>query len=338
MRSYYIFTAIAAMGLLSACSSDDYVGQDSDAIHEPVILKAGIDQDAPLTRANWNSTEYGKTFSTTPLWGTNLRIALAFSDKQSDLSSASTISSKVKEYKVIEKATTASIVPKDADNTHYWNSKTKDHYACGWCTNYANNSLDNLNASYGANMLTSGTVPTNQTTLDYICSRDVLFAPVQAVRYPSSTTPAKLNFYHTKSRIDIRLKFGNTGYSFASNVTKGVIKNAYIAGDWNYKPGNYGSWTPKGTKTTITMYKDGGGYDGIMIPQPLRGITVELTTNIPNNNTISYTFDEDTVLEPGKYYIFTFNLSQEKGLTLETQITDWTKVTMTTGDLEFEYK
>lgn len=335
MRSYYKYITIAAMGLLTACSADDLAEQDSDAIHEPVILKAGIEQEAPTSRANthWGTTEYGKTFSTSPLWGTNLRIALAFSDKESDLSTAAGVNSKVKEYKVTENAKSASIVPLNADNTHYWSSKTKDHYATGWCTNYVNS---DLSASYQKNRMTNGSVPTVQSTYDEVNRRDVLFAPVQAVKYPSGATSASLNFYHQKTRIDVKVNFVNNDYTFTSNIISGKFKNAYYYGTWTYTSGNYGSWTPSGSKVDITICKTDKFYS-LMIPQPLRGITFELTTNIPNNETISYTFDEDTVLEPGKFYFLTFNFSQEKGLTLETEITDWTPKTMTTGDAEFEY-
>lgn len=332
MRSYYKYIAIAAMGLLTACSADDLTEQDSDAIHEPVILKAGIEQESPMSRATYNTEEYGNTYGTSPKWGTSLLIALAFSDDESDLSTAAGVNSKVKKYKVTEHAKLASIAPFDAENTHYWSSKTKNHYATGWCTNYVNS---DYSASYQKTRMTSGSVPTDQSTLDRVNMRDVLFAPVQAVKYPSGTTPAQLNFYHQKTRVEVKVTFVNGDYTLA-NITACKFKNTYISGAWNYTSGNYGSWTPSGSKSTITLCKS-DRFHSLMIPQPLRGITLELTTNIPNNTTISYTFDEDTVLEPGKNYILTFNFSQEKGLTLETQITDWTKVTMTTGDAEFEY-
>lgn len=329
MKSTYSkYVVIAAMGLLTACSAEDSDIQN-DAIHEPVVLNASLAASQVTTRAITN--QGNTTDLPSPIWGSDLLIALAFSDKN-DMTSASAINAKVKKYRVKENANPAAIAPFDAQNTHYWTSKTKTHYVCGWCTKY---NSDKSSASYNSNIPTAASVIATQSSWNHIDCRDFLFAPVQAITYPTSSSSSVINFYHQKAMVDIRFNFSGTSYSL-SNLSACQLDNVYPKGDWQYPiTGNYGTFTFSSSETlaNIKFFKSSVGFGAMMIPQDIGGKTLTFTSDIANNTSITFTFPDEYVLEPGKYYVLTFYLSQEKVLYLKTQITDWVAAPVITGNL-----
>lgn len=321
--SKYVF--IAAMSLLAACSVED-TETLGDAIHEPVVLNASLTGAQVSSRAITNTGNTADDDNTS--WGTDLEIALAFSDKNMTTSTA--INDKVKKYKVQENKNPAAIEPFDAANTHYWTSKTKTHYVCGWCTKYV---YDKSKAYYNAKVPTGPNVHVNQSTWVHIDSKDFLFAPVQAIKYPTASSPATINFYHQKSMMEIRFLLTGTSYTF-SNFTACQLANIYTNSSWEYPAtGNYGTHTPNGDLATVKFFRDTEAFRAIMIPQNIGGKTITFTSTIANNEAITFTFPEDYPLEPGKHYILTFNLSQDKVLSLKTQITNWVAAPVITGNL-----
>lgn len=322
--SKYVF--IAAMSLLAACSAED-TDTLGNAIHEPVVLNASVAGAQMSSRVydNLGNTSDGENAK----WGTDLLIALAFSD-QKNLTSKTAINEKVKKYKVKENANPAAIEPFDAANTHYWSSKTKTHYVCGWCTKYYS---DKSQVNYSATIPGASNVATNQSSSSLIDYKDFLFAPVQAIKYPTESSPAVIKFYHQKTMMEIRFNFEGTSYSL-SNMNACQLIDVYSSGNWAYPAtGNYGTYTPTGSLATIKFFKDTEAFRAIMIPQNIGGKKITFTTNISNNETIDFTFPEDYELKAGSYYILTFNFSQDKVLSLKTQITNWVAAPVITGNL-----
>lgn len=322
--SKYVF--IAAMSLLAACSAED-TDTLGDAIHEPVVLSASVSGAQISSRAfeNLGNTSDNESAK----WGTDLLITLAFSD-QKNLTTATAINGKIKKYKVKENANPAAIEPFDAANTHYWSSKTKTHYVCGWCTKYYS---DKSKVSYNTALPATTSVFSNQSSSSLIDCKDFLFAPVQAIKYPTESSPAVINFYHQKTMMEIRFNFAGTSYSL-SNMSACKLASVYNNSDWVYPAtGNFGTHTAKGDPVTMTFFKDTEAFRAIMIPQNIGGKKITFTTNIPNNGTIDFTFPTNYELKAGSYYILTFNFSQDKVLSLKTQITDWVATPVITGNL-----
>lgn len=329
---YNKYVIVAVLGMLTACSAEDADMLD-DAIHEPVVLKASLAETQVSSRVISNQ---GNTANlSTPVWGSDLLIALAFSD-ENDMTSASAIEAKVKKYKVTENANPATIAPystSSIDAQHYWSSKTKAHYVCGWCTKYPN-SLSSAN--YSEKMPTVISPSITQSSWTYIDSNDFLFAPVQEVRYPSESTPTVINFYHQMTMVEIRFNFTGTSYS-ASDITACKFNKISGRGTWQYPTtGNYGTFTPSSSAIVdFTSFKDDatGSFKIILIPQNIGGKTLTFTTNIPSNETMTFTFPSNYELKAGSYYTLTFNFGTGKSLTLKTQITDWDAVPAITGNL-----
>ena len=302
-----------------ACSNDDEPGASNGGVAPRGI--APLELQAELTY----TPEYGEEEMPIPTrataantWNQSNNIAV--------YASSTSYTGSAKNYQTASSAQTSSITGKDLANTHHWISKTETKAVKAWFFG------DN---TYRESSATDWTVPAVQTSTT-IQDKDFLYASANV----SYNTAATLNFYHQMAKVTITVKFLNSGITTVSSVKLGN-KNIYLTGNF-VEPAvgtAQGTWTTKGTKSTITMYGTASTgtttFTALIVPQNLATSDTLLTVET-NDGTVYY--KNSMNFEAGKNHTFeiTVNNGAVTVLKTGTAITAWKPSGGGTGNIADE--